>query len=181
MSRLIDLSRKKFGQWTVLRRAQKTVRRQPYWDVACACGTIGVVAGNSLRCGDSMSCGCLATNLVSHQFRTHGQARNGRASREYNSYEAMRGRCEDSGNPRFADYGGRGITVCERWRNSRADFFADMGPRPAKTSLDRIDVNGNYEPSNCRWATAKEQAGNRRSKEQIRRDRSAAATQHDPR
>lgn len=93
--------------------------------------------------------------------RIHGMT----GSREWNSWNSMRGRCSSVTNPNYPNYGGRGITVCDRWMDGSAgliNFLADMGPRPHGASLDRIDNNGNYEPTNCRWATPKQQRANQR-------------------
>ena len=80
---------------------------------------------------------------------------------EYNTYNAMLGRCLNENNHKFEHYGGRGIKICDRWKESFANFYEDMGARPAEHTLDRIDVNGDYEPANCRWATATQQAQNK--------------------
>ena len=92
----------------------------------------------------------------------HGHAAHSGPSREWNTWRSMKGRCLNPKDPAFDRYGGRGITVCQRWQDSFMVFLQDMGPRPLGTSIDRIDCNGNYEPGNCRWATSLEQNQNLR-------------------
>jgi hypothetical protein len=130
----------------------------------CACGNERVVPGMRLRNGESRSCGCLAADMASSRLKTHGMSR----SPTYISWHSMVWRCTKPSNKRWKHYGGRGITVCDRWNPEQGggfeEFLADMGERPEGKTLDRIDVDGHYEPSNCRWATAKQQANNKRPK-----------------
>lgn len=108
-------------------------------------------------CGANMGTGKSTANP---NFR-HGHSCGGRRTPEYRSWKAMKTRCTNTNFPTFKHYGGRGIRICDRWINSFENFFADMGPKPTpKHSLDRIDNNGNYEPSNCRWATQDQQVRN---------------------
>lgn len=119
----------------------------------CECGERTTALLAHLRSGATTSCGCNA--------RTHGHTRGGR-SPTYICWMAMRARCANPKDPGFGYYGGRGITVCDRWRGSFENFLADMGERPEGLTLDRVDNSGNYEPGNCRWATWSEQNLNRR-------------------
>ena len=128
------------------------------WSCDCDCGkTANVPASCLTRARPTRSCGCLREEASVRRLTRHGMTE----SATHRSWEAMRTRCANENRDNFARYGGSGITVCERWQNSFEAFFADMGSRPPRTSLDRIDPTRGYEPGNCRWATAREQANNK--------------------
>lgn len=161
--RALDLSGQRFGRLTALallpaRKASKLV-----WLCRCDCGIELEVLSESLRSGNTKSCGCMKIAALLARCLKHGNARANAKTPEYSIWKTMKDRCFRRANPRFADWGGRGITVCERWRNSFPAFLADMGARPSRLhSLDRVNNDGNYEPGNCRWATAIQQAANKR-------------------
>lgn len=155
MSKKIDLTGQVFGRL----KAVSDCGRNPYglvlWACVCECGKTVEVSSHCLRGGNTNSCGCLKTGNP-----THGMS----ATSEHEAWAGMKTRCYCKTNKRFSLYGGRGITVCERWLNSFDNFYADIGSKPSsKHTLDRKDTNGNYEPSNCRWADWKTQQNNRRN------------------
>jgi hypothetical protein len=158
--RLIDLTGQRFGRWTVLGNPERHhYGTEVYlrWPSRCDCGTQRSVWGNALRTGRSTSCGCLHREKTTARVTTHGMS----GTRVYQCWQDLLRRCLNRDHRQYDDYGGRGIAVCKRWETFE-NFYADMGDPPPGLSIDRINNDGNYEPSNCRWTTRAEQNRNRR-------------------
>lgn len=159
----------RFGRLTIVGSSKEVLWhvKRTVWLLACDCGKQVKTTKNCLVSGNTKSCGCLHREIVSASAAAnavHGHARAGRHTPEYISWNAMKNRCENEKAHSYSDYGARGIRVHESWRTSFETFLNDVGPRPGpRHQLGRIDNEGNYEPGNVKWETAKENCNNRRS------------------
>jgi hypothetical protein len=154
-----DLTGQKFGKLTVKHLSlERDLGGRCKWVCLCECGKEKTVMSWNLVAKKTVSCGCQGVSGKSNL--KHGKVK----TSEYKSWSSLKERCLNINNPAYPRYGGRGISVCERWLNSFENFYADMGPKPSPShSIERVENSGNYEPSNCIWATKKKQSQNRRN------------------
>lgn len=166
LGKMIDLKGRRFGRLSVLEKGRtigRPGRRKLLWECVCDCGNRLSVGGTDLKSGHTRSCGCIHTEELVARSKTHGHGgERGKRTRTYQIWAGMKQRCLNPANPSYKDYGGRGITLCERWITFEG-FLADMGECPPNHSIDRINNNKGYQPGNCRWATPTEQVRNVRS------------------
>lgn len=150
MSGFHDLTGKRFGRLTAVRYVGGG-----HWRCQCECGGVAVVLTGNLTRGNSTSCGCKRRETLTK----HGMA----DTKVYRIWQQMIRRCHRKNDPAYANYGGRGVIVCDRWRESFSNFLADMGARPGGFQIDRKDNDGNYEPANCHWVSSKANKNNKRT------------------
>lgn len=151
----------KFGLLSIIRIVGKTKYRQSIALCKCKCGNKKLVTTNHLKSGGIISCGCYRKKNNKVLRLIHGESS---STKEYRCWRNMKERCHNINNGEYKNYGARGIKVCPKWRNSFLSFIKDIGRAPSKThSLDRINNNKGYSPSNCRWATPIQQANNKRN------------------
>lgn len=161
MGSLIDRTGVRYGRLVVegrdLTTGPASKGRRVRWRCRCECGSVTSVTGHELAAGDTTSCGCWHREQVGNRARVHGFYGSG----TYRSWRAAKERCHNPKNIKYPSYGGAGITMCDKWRNSFKAFLEDMGERPAGTTINRKDLLCGYEPGNCAWATHKEQTEDR--------------------
>lgn len=155
----IEMTGRRFNRLTVISETTRIHPKRPMYICLCDCGTMKNVEGRRLREGVVKSCGCLSKETTKSRSTTHGMT----DSVEYKVWCGIKRRCLNKNDKRFQSYGGRGIKICDSWKNSFESFFSDMGYRPDGFSIERIDVNGDYEPKNCKWIKLSSQASNKRS------------------
>ena len=163
MTKLNDLTGKRFGMWRVIERADNDRHGKARWKCICDCGNVSVVSSRNLISGQSKCCGCAGKEKTIKISTKHGMSH----ERIYGIYMGMVSRCNNKNNYSFEHYGGRGITVCDQWLGEHGfeNFYkwSIENGYSEELTIDRINVNGNYEPSNCRWATVNQQRNNMRT------------------
>lgn len=160
--KFIDITNQSFGKLFIVRYYGKDKGGRSQWLCKCKCGKEVIVEGYNLRSGHSKSCGCSKSESTIKAKTTHGASK----TATYRTWRSIINRCENPNTQSFHLYGGRGIKICARWR-SFSNFLLDMGEKPIGMSIDRIDNDGDYEPSNCKWSTNKEQSSNTRRNHRI--------------
>jgi len=156
----LSLAGQKYGKLTIIGRIKKHHLRTR-WECLCDCGNIKIIDQSSIRNGHTKSCGCLKKERL--KGNTNNKVHGMKGTIIYQTWRAMKQRCTNKGHVNYHNYGGRGISICDRWLESFESFYEDMGERPTGKTLDRIDSNGNYCKENCKWSTKKEQCINRRN------------------
>lgn len=160
MNAKIDITGERYGRLVAVKRLPLLAKRSP-WLFVCDCGNEVVAPLERVRQGIAKSCGCLRKDVTRARSITHGHRVDRTTTRTRKAYEHAKGRCFNPNNEKYPQYGGRGISMCDEWVYDFTAFLRDMGECPPGLSIDRVDVNGHYEPRNCRWANSRQQARTR--------------------
>jgi hypothetical protein len=159
LSKKLEIIGNVYGRLTVISFHHTAKNRVRYFMVRCSCGNEAIVSISRLRNRETQSCGCIVIEILKNRSTTHGMS----SSKEFISWRDARARCNCPTGRDYLDYGGRGIRVCPEWDNSFDHFYIDMGPCPQGMTLERQDVNGNYDPRNCIWTSKVVQSRNKRT------------------
>lgn len=155
----LDLKGFKSGRLTGIKPIGKDKNNSVLWECLCDCGNTAILRAALLKNGHTKSCGCLQRERASKACTTHGM----RFSPEWRTWRHIKDRCYNPNTERYPHYGGRGIKVCDRWLNSFENFYADMGKKPEGYSIERINIDGDYSPENCKWIALRDQANNKKN------------------